>query len=124
VPCRSTTLPIAPAASTEGPPPYGSYDVANDEGWVNVGTTADAAKFAVELIRRLVGPAGHVPIPRRGAALDYRRRRRLQGDRLRAWKVQPLASQRHRSLDHGMPLPARDVEMEPHRAQDVQVHHH
>ena len=32
--------------------PYGIYDVANDEGWVNVGDTADTARFAVESIRR------------------------------------------------------------------------
>lgn len=32
--------------------PYGVYDVASDEGWVNVGDTADTAEFAVESIRR------------------------------------------------------------------------
>ena len=32
--------------------PYGVYDVANDEGWVSVGDTADTADFAVESIRR------------------------------------------------------------------------
>jgi len=32
--------------------PYGVYDVANDEGWVSVGDTADTAEFAVEAIRR------------------------------------------------------------------------
>jgi len=41
--------------------PYGIYDVANDEGWVNVGDTADTAEFAVESIRRwwdTIGRAG------------------------------------------------------------------
>jgi hypothetical protein len=32
--------------------PYGVYDVLNNEGWVNVGDTADTAAFAVESIRR------------------------------------------------------------------------
>jgi hypothetical protein len=32
--------------------PYGIYDLANDEGWVNVGDTADTAEFAVEAIRK------------------------------------------------------------------------
>jgi hypothetical protein len=32
--------------------PYGIYDVANDEGWVSVGDTADTAEFAVDSIRR------------------------------------------------------------------------
>ncbi len=32
--------------------PYGVYDIANNEGWVSVGDTADTAEFAVESIRR------------------------------------------------------------------------
>ena len=32
--------------------PYGVYDLANGEGWVSVGDTADTATFAVEAIRR------------------------------------------------------------------------
>ncbi|MCP3997998.1 MAG: ISAzo13 family transposase, partial [bacterium] len=32
--------------------PYGVYDVANNEGWVNVGDCADTGEFAVESIRR------------------------------------------------------------------------
>jgi len=32
--------------------PYGVYDVANDDGWVSVGTDHDTAAFAVETIRR------------------------------------------------------------------------
>jgi Rhodopirellula transposase DDE domain len=32
--------------------PYGVYDLANDEGWVSVGDTADTSTFAVEAIRR------------------------------------------------------------------------
>lgn len=31
--------------------PYGSYDVGDNKGWVNVGTTSDPAEFAVESIR-------------------------------------------------------------------------
>ena len=32
--------------------PYGVYDVGANTGWVNVGTDADTAEFAVESIRR------------------------------------------------------------------------
>jgi hypothetical protein len=32
--------------------PYGIYDIANNSGWVNVGTDHDTAQFAVESIRR------------------------------------------------------------------------
>lgn len=31
--------------------PYGIYDIANDDGWVSVGDTADTAEFAVSSIR-------------------------------------------------------------------------
>ena len=32
--------------------PCGVYDLANNEGWVNVGDNADTSKFAVQSIRR------------------------------------------------------------------------
>jgi len=32
--------------------PYGVYDIAADEGWVNVGDDGDTARCAVESIRR------------------------------------------------------------------------
>jgi hypothetical protein len=43
--------------------PYGIYDVANDEGWVNVGDTADTAEFAVESIRRWWNQMGRARFP-------------------------------------------------------------
>jgi hypothetical protein len=42
---------------------YGIYDVANDEGWVNVGDTADTAEFAVESIRRWRNQMGRARFP-------------------------------------------------------------
>ena len=33
--------------------PYGVYDLANDEGWVSVGESADTSEFAVNSIRAL-----------------------------------------------------------------------
>jgi hypothetical protein len=32
--------------------PYGIYDIAANQGWVNVGSDADTGEFAVESIRR------------------------------------------------------------------------
>ncbi len=32
--------------------PYGIYDIANNEGWINIGITHDTAEFAVESIRK------------------------------------------------------------------------
>jgi transposase len=43
--------------------PYGVYDVANDEGWVSVGDSADTAAFAVESIRRWWAQMGRVRFP-------------------------------------------------------------
>jgi hypothetical protein len=43
--------------------PYGVYDVFNNEGWVNVGDTADTAAFAVESIRRWWYQIGQVRFP-------------------------------------------------------------
>jgi hypothetical protein len=48
--------------------PYGVYDVFNNEGWVNVGDTADTAAFAVESIRRWWYQIGQGPLPRRRPA--------------------------------------------------------
>ena len=41
----------------------GVYDLANDEGWVSVGDTADTATFAVEAIRRWWDLDGSAPFP-------------------------------------------------------------
>ena len=43
--------------------PYGIYDVANDEGRVSVGDTADTAEFAVESIRRWWNEMGRARFP-------------------------------------------------------------
>ena len=52
--------------------PYGIYDLANDEGWVSVGDTADTAEFAVESIRRWWRNMGAERFPKATAPLDYR----------------------------------------------------
>ena len=67
--------------------PYGVYDVANDEGWVSVGDTADTAAFAVESIRRWWDQMGGPGSPR-PPALDHRRCRRIQRLPDQAWKVE------------------------------------
>jgi hypothetical protein len=68
--------------------PYGTYDVAQDQGLVNVGITHDTAEFAVESIRRwwrLLGRTTH-PNPRR--LLICADAGGSNGVRLRAWKAQ------------------------------------
>jgi transposase len=66
--------------------PYGIYDVANDEGWVNVGDTADTAEFAVESIRRWWDTLGNTRFPDATRLLITADAGGSNGYRVRAWK--------------------------------------
>jgi Rhodopirellula transposase DDE domain len=68
--------------------PYGVYDVANDEGWVSVGDTADTATFAVESIRRWWNQMGRDRFPQADRLLIVADAGGSNGYRLRAWKVE------------------------------------
>ena len=68
--------------------PYGIYDVANDEGWVNVGDTADTARFAVESIRRWWHQMGRHRFAGAERLLITADAGGSNGYRLRAWKVE------------------------------------
>ncbi len=68
--------------------PYGIYDVANDEGWVNVGDTADTAEFAVKSIRRWWHQMGRDRFPGAERLLITADAGGSNGYRLRAWKVE------------------------------------
>jgi len=68
--------------------PYGIYDVANNEGWVNVGDTADTEEFAVESIRRWWNQMGRNRFPDAEQILIIADAGGSNGYRLRAWKVQ------------------------------------
>ena len=58
--------------------PYGVYDLATDEGWVNVGITSDTAPFAVNSIIRWWEHLGRPRYPNAQHADDHRRLRRVQ----------------------------------------------
>jgi transposase len=66
--------------------PYGIYDVANDEGWVSVGDTADTAEFAVESIRRWWDTLGSTRFPDATRLLITADAGGSNGYRTRAWK--------------------------------------
>ena len=68
--------------------PYGIYDVANNEGWVNVGDTADTSEFAVESIRRWWHQMGRDRFPDADRLLITADAGGSNGYRLRAWKVE------------------------------------
>ena len=104
--------------------PYGIYDVANDEGWVSVGDTADTAEFAVESIRRWWTQMGADRFPDAAKLLitaDAGRIQRLPGPSLegRAGQTGPRDGPR----DHRRALPAGNVEVEQDRAPHVLLHH-
>ena len=67
--------------------PYGIYDVANNEGWVNVGDNADTAEFAVESIRRWWNLMGRARFPDADRLLITADGGGSNGYRLRAWKI-------------------------------------
>jgi hypothetical protein len=68
--------------------PYGVYDLANDEGWVSVGDTADTASFAVEAIRRWWNTMGRPRFPGATKVLITADAGGSNGYRLKLWKVE------------------------------------
>src|SRR5829696_457456 len=66
--------------------PYGVYDIGNDEGWVNVGDTADTAEFAVESIRRWWNTLGKYRFPKATTLTITADAGGSNGYRVRAWK--------------------------------------
>ncbi len=68
--------------------PYGVYDLANDEGWVSVGDTADTASFAVEAIRRWWHAMGQPRFPDATKLLITADAGGSNGYRVRLWKVE------------------------------------
>ena len=58
--------------------PYGVYDLAQDEGWVSVGTDHDTSAFAVQSIRRWWQSVGGGSLPSRHRTSDYGGWRREQ----------------------------------------------
>jgi transposase len=68
--------------------PYGVYDLANDEGWVSVGDTADTASFAVEAIRRWWQTMGQPRFPSATKLLITADAGGSNGYRVKLWKVE------------------------------------
>ncbi|MFT5459295.1 MAG: hypothetical protein ACI9K2_005805 [Myxococcota bacterium] len=75
--------------------PYGVYDVARNEGWVNVGRDHDTAQFAVESIRRWWNLMGSKAYPNAKHLLICADGGGSNGSRLRLWKteLQKLATE-------------------------------
>ncbi len=75
--------------------PYGVYDLAENAGWVSVGTDHDTAAFAVETIRRWWTTMGRVRYPDATRLLVTADAGGSNGYRLRLWKweLQKLADE-------------------------------
>jgi transposase len=67
--------------------PYGVYDLAANEGWVNVGIDHDTAEFAVESIRRWWAHMGQARYPHAKKLLITADCGGSNGSRTRLWKV-------------------------------------
>jgi len=68
--------------------PYGVYDIANNLGWVNVGTDHDTASFAVSSIRRWWFGMGKALYPGARELLITADGGGSNGSRVRLWKVE------------------------------------
>ncbi len=68
--------------------PDGVYDLANDEGWVSVGDTADTSSFAVEAIRRWWYSMGQPRFPDATTLLITADAGGSNGHRVKLWKVE------------------------------------
>lgn len=75
--------------------PYGVYDLARNEGWVNVGVDHDTAAFAVESIRRWWQSMGRPSYPKAKRLLITADAGGSNGARVRLWKweLQRLADE-------------------------------
>jgi hypothetical protein len=68
--------------------PYGVYDLANNSGWVSVGTDHDTSSFAVETIRRWWQSMGQEAFPKARRLLITADGGGSNGARVRLWKVE------------------------------------
>jgi transposase len=67
--------------------PYGIYDIAANEGFVNVGVSHDTAEFAVDSIRRWWAEMGHPRYPHAHSLLITADGGGSNGSRNRLWKT-------------------------------------
>jgi Rhodopirellula transposase DDE domain len=68
--------------------PYGVYDIANNMGWVSVGTDHDTASFAVNAIRRWWRTMGRKSHPKASRLMICADGGGSNGYRVRLWKVE------------------------------------
>jgi Rhodopirellula transposase DDE domain len=68
--------------------PYGVYDIADNKGWVSVGTDHDTVSFAVHAIRRWWRAMGQQRYPRASRLMITADGGGSNGHRVRLWKIE------------------------------------
>jgi hypothetical protein len=68
--------------------PYGVYDIADNKGWVSVGTDHDTASFAVQAIRRWWSAMGRERYPQASRMMITADGGGSNGYRVRLWKIE------------------------------------
>ena len=68
--------------------PYGVYDIADNKGWVSVGTDHDTASFAVHAIQRWWHTMGQTRYPKASRLMITADGGGSNGHRVRLWKVE------------------------------------
>ena len=68
--------------------PYGVYDIADNKGWVSVGTDHDTASFAVHAIKRWWLTLGQTRYPKASRLMITADGGGSNGHRVRLWKVE------------------------------------
>lgn len=68
--------------------PYGIYDLADNKGWVSVGTDHDTASFAVHAIRRWWLTMGRARYPKANRLMITADGGGSNGHRVRLWKIE------------------------------------
>jgi hypothetical protein len=68
--------------------PYGVYDIADNKGWVSVGTDHDTASFAVHAIQRWWHTLGQTRYPKASRLMITADGGGSNGHRVRLWKVE------------------------------------
>jgi hypothetical protein len=68
--------------------PYGIYDIADNKGWVSVGSDHDTASFAVHALNRWWTTMGHIRYPKATRLLVTADGGGSNGYRVRLWKVE------------------------------------
>ena len=104
--------------------PYGIYDMAHNEAWVNIGRDHDTPAFAVASLRRWWNEMGKRRYPEAGELFITRRcgrEQRISFACLEAWTAEVRG--RDASVHPRQPFPAGHEQVEQDRAPTVLPHH-